>query len=106
MAPLDGPDGEAAQTIAQNTNSAKPASASRQIASTSAPPPRATSSRLAAKSPSTETGRLIHRVRKGESLSVIASAYNTSVRELRRDNQHLGKILQIGDPVYIPAPKK
>jgi LysM repeat protein len=56
-----------------------------------------------AKSPATATGRLIHRVRKGESLSVIADSYKTSVAELRKNNQHLGRILQIGDSVYIPA---
>jgi len=47
----------------------------------------------------------IHRVRKGESLSAIAANYKISVETLRRSNQHLGRILQVGDPVYIPASK-
>lgn len=48
---------------------------------------------------------LVHRVRKGESLSVIAVSYNTSVEALRRNNLHLGRTLQVGDPVYISNSK-
>jgi LysM repeat protein len=72
----------------------------RRIASTSVVP---YDSKPTAKTPNTETGRLIHRVLRGESLSQIASNYNTSVEELRRANKHLGKVLQVGDPVYIPG---
>jgi membrane-bound lytic murein transglycosylase D len=102
VAPLDGPDLGTGTTVAQQSASPGP-TAGRQIASTSLP--GAGSGQSAAKTAATETGRLIHRVRKGESLSVIASAYRTTVRELQRNNQHLGSILQIGDPVYIPATK-
>ncbi|MBI3933680.1 MAG: LysM peptidoglycan-binding domain-containing protein [Acidobacteria bacterium] len=104
VAPLDPPEGNsAAPGAAQNASPAKPPA--RQIATTSAL--RATtSSQPVAKTPSTETGRLIHRVRKGESLSLIASAYKTSVQDLIKNNGHLGKILQVGDPVYIPPSKK
>jgi membrane-bound lytic murein transglycosylase D len=48
---------------------------------------------------------LVHRVKKGESLSVIAVSYNTSVEALRRNNLHLGRTLQVGDPVYISNSK-
>jgi peptidoglycan lytic transglycosylase D len=104
VAPLDSSDGIATSLASRTGNSGRSASASRRIASTSAP--RTSASRPAAKTPATETGRLIHRVQKGESLSVIAAAYNTTVRELQRNNQHLGKTLQIGDRIYIPVAKK
>jgi membrane-bound lytic murein transglycosylase D len=45
----------------------------------------------------------VHLVQKGESLSQIASAYAISLDLLRRSNQHLGAILQVGDRVYIPS---
>jgi membrane-bound lytic murein transglycosylase D len=83
----------------EGTDSVEGASAGRQIAS-------AGSARQNGADFTTETGRLIHRVRKGESLSVIASSYKTTVRELQRNNQHLGRVLQVGDPVYIPASKE
>ena len=104
VAPLDGPDVDAAPAGAQAATPARPTPASRQIASTAAPQPAF--SRPSTRIASTETGRLIHRVQKGESLSQIASSYSTSVQELIRNNRHLGKVLQIGDPVYIPAAKK
>lgn len=53
--------------------------------------------------PAETTGKLVHRVQKGESLSVIASSYNTTVAALKRNNRHLKKYLQVGDRVYIPA---
>jgi membrane-bound lytic murein transglycosylase D len=93
VAPLDGPEAESEQTVA------------RQQAASSAGA-RSANNQPAAKVFTTETGSLVHRVRKGESLSVIASAYKTTVLELQRNNQHLGRILQIGDPVYIPASKE
>jgi peptidoglycan lytic transglycosylase D len=95
VAPLDDPGSGDSPT----TNSVN-----RQIASTFAP--RATSSKLVQRIAFTETGRLIHRVQKGESLSQIASNYNTTVAELQKNNRHLGSVLQVGDPVYVPAPKK
>lgn len=53
---------------------------------------------------STETtGRLVHRVQKGESLWQIAANYNTTVEILKKNNRHLKKNLQVGDSVYIPA---
>lgn len=65
--------------------------------------PKATR-KLASTQPAAETtGRLVHRVQKGESLSVIAQSYNTTVAALRRNNRHLKKNLQIGDRVYIPS---
>ena len=48
-------------------------------------------------------GRVVHRVRRGESLWIIATNYNTSVEVLKRTNSHLGRILHIGDRVVIPA---
>jgi LysM repeat protein len=66
--------------------------------------PEKSSRKLATTKPAAETtGRLVHRVQKGESLSVIASNYNTTVAVLKRNNKHLGKNLQIGDSVYIPS---
>ncbi len=47
--------------------------------------------------------RRVHRVRRGDSLWGIATNYKTSVAVLRRNNRHLGRTLQIGDSVYIPA---
>ncbi|MBI4479397.1 MAG: LysM peptidoglycan-binding domain-containing protein [Acidobacteria bacterium] len=104
VAPLDGPDVDAAPAGAQAATPTRPAPGVRQIASTAAPQPAF--SRPSTRIASTETGRLIHRVRKGESLSRIASSYSTSLQELIRNNSHLGKVLQVGDPVYIPAVKK
>ena len=62
------------------------------------------SSKPLASTPATET-KLIHRVVKGESLSDIASDYNISLAELLRNNRQLGKVLQVGDSVYIPKSK-
>jgi membrane-bound lytic murein transglycosylase D len=93
VAPLDGPETEIEQAVAR-----------QQVASSAGA--RSANGQSAAKVFTTDTGSLIHRVRKGESLSVIASAYKTTVLELQRNNQHLGRILQIGDPVYIPASKE
>jgi LysM repeat protein len=48
---------------------------------------------------------MVHRAEKGESLSQIATNYRMSLETLRRSNQHLGQVLRVGDPVYIPATK-
>ncbi len=91
-----GVEREASGTLAASTNSTaevpdSPAESTRRIAST-------------ASNASVETtGRLVHRVQKGESLWQIASSYNTTVEVLRKNNRHLKKSLRIGDPVYIPS---
>jgi membrane-bound lytic murein transglycosylase D len=54
-------------------------------------------------SPTTQL--MVHRAEKGESLSQIATNYRMSLETLRRSNQHLGQVLRVGDPVYIPATK-
>ncbi|HWP84526.1 MAG TPA: LysM peptidoglycan-binding domain-containing protein [Terriglobia bacterium] len=103
VAPQEALEATGADAASPAAPAAPSASRPRRIASTAAPQPAPAASRTTARAPSTDTGRLIHRVRKGESLSVIASSYNVSLRDLQRDNQHLGKVLQVGDPVYIPA---
>ena len=54
---------------------------------------------------SLQQGPVVHRVRKGESLSQIATNYNTSVAAIQRTNRHLGRVLQVGDQVTIPSSK-
>ena len=124
VAPLDGPEvksspsaprngaslgatpssGSSSSATSQITGALQTVSSTRRIASTT--DPRQTASNESSRVPSTETGRLIHRVRKGESLSIIASNYNTTVQLLQKNNQHLGRVLKVGDPVYIPSLKK
>jgi membrane-bound lytic murein transglycosylase D len=70
-------------------SSASPGTPPRKIASTG--------------KPAETTGRLVHRVQKGDSLSRIASNYNTTVAVLRANNRHLKNSLQVGDTVYIPS---
>jgi membrane-bound lytic murein transglycosylase D len=94
VSPLDDPTSSRTQ---QQTSINR--SAVHQIASTSTV--RSSSNKAAP----IETGRLVHRVVKGESLSEIASNYNISVDELVRNNRQLGKVLQVGDAVYIPKSK-
>ena len=77
-------------------------SGAHQIASTASPSSVRTSSSSTAKAAAGETGRLVHRVVKGESLSEIASDYDISLDDLLRNNRQLGKVLQVGDAVYIP----
>ena len=57
-------------------------------------------------SPVKEATALVHRVRQGESLWLIASNYKTTVEALRRSNAHLGKVLRVGDRVAIPPSNK
>jgi membrane-bound lytic murein transglycosylase D len=45
--------------------------------------------------------RLVHRVKKGETLSSIASAYNVSISELRRNNKKIAADLRVGDLLVI-----
>jgi LysM repeat protein len=44
---------------------------------------------------------LHHKVRKGETLTSIASAYNTTVAELRRNNRRFASNLHAGDVLVI-----
>ena len=60
---------------------------------------------VAANGKSTSSKLMVHRVEKGESLWQIAANYNVPLETLRRSNQHLGQVLRVGDPVYIPATK-
>jgi membrane-bound lytic murein transglycosylase D len=73
------------------------------LAASAASAEKSTRKLASTKAAAESTGRLVHRVQKGESLSVIASNYNTTVAALRRNNRHLKKNLQIGDRVYIPS---
>jgi membrane-bound lytic murein transglycosylase D len=50
---------------------------------------------------SERSGRLVHRVKKGETLSSIASAYNISISELRRNNKKIAANLRAGDLLVI-----
>ena len=45
--------------------------------------------------------RVVHKVKAGETLYSIATAYNTTVAALRRDNTHLSSNLHPGDLVII-----
>ncbi len=47
--------------------------------------------------------RVVHRVKAGETLFSIATAYNTTVAALLRDNSHLSSNLHPGDLVVIQA---
>ena len=78
-----------------------PASSSTRARSrqSSAPPAKKAS-------PVKETTALIHRVRQGESLWLIASNYKTTVEALRRSNAHLNKVLRVGDRVAIPPSRE
>jgi len=49
----------------------------------------------------TSKRRVLHKVKPGETLSSIASSYNTTVSALRRDNTHLSSNLHPGDIVVI-----
>lgn len=48
-------------------------------------------------------GRRIHKVRAGDTLYSIASAYNTTVDALRRDNPSVSAVLRPGDKLVIPS---
>ena len=60
-------------------------------------------------SKSRKTGKLIpapaskktHRVKRGETLTSIASSYNTTVAALKRDNRKVASNLQVGDVLVI-----
>ncbi len=68
-------------------------------------PAAARSSAVATSGRSTTSQLMVHRVEKGESLWQIAANYNVPLETLRRSNQHLGSVLRVGDPVYIPTTK-
>ena len=44
-----------------------------------------------------------HKIRRGESLSVIARKYNTSVRKLQRLNNIKGSLIRVGKVLLIPV---
>jgi N-acetylmuramoyl-L-alanine amidase len=44
-----------------------------------------------------------HTVKRGESLSLLAQRYNTSVNELKKTNQLKGNMLRIGQVLTIPS---
>ena len=50
---------------------------------------------------SADKGRVLHTVRRGETLYSIASTYNTTVAALRRDNAKIASNLRAGDVVII-----
>jgi membrane-bound lytic murein transglycosylase D len=50
---------------------------------------------------STGTAKVLHKVRRGETLTSIASRYNTSVAALRRDNGRVAASLRAGDVLVI-----
>ena len=89
---------------AESADAVAPTDETLEASTETSAAPEKSSRKLATTKPAAETtGRLVHRVQKGESLSVIASNYNTTVAVLKRNNKHLGKNLQIGDSVYIPS---
>jgi LysM repeat protein len=51
----------------------------------------------------TSAKRVTHTVKKGETLSSIASRYNTSVAALRRDNSRAASHLKPGDVLIISS---
>ncbi len=53
--------------------------------------------------PAHDSQWVYHRVQSGESLSVIASHYNTSISALRRINKLRTNVLQIGEDLLIPV---
>jgi LysM repeat protein/ABC-type branched-subunit amino acid transport system substrate-binding protein len=51
-----------------------------------------------------EPNYLFHKVEKGESLSSIASQYDLTVRELRKENRNI-RFPQVGDYIRVPVTK-
>jgi membrane-bound lytic murein transglycosylase D len=54
-----------------------------------------------AKNNKLQASRITHRVKRGETLSSIASTYNVSVSELRKNNRKVASNLQAGDVLVI-----
>ncbi len=90
----------------------------RPIASDEPPPARAAKAQRRTAQPTTARGRqslanslktnklsnakrVVHRVKKGETLTSIASTYNVTVSELRRNNHKVASILHPGDVLVI-----
>ncbi|MBB5021774.1 LysM peptidoglycan-binding domain-containing protein [Desulfurispira natronophila] len=48
-------------------------------------------------------GGIQHRVRSGESLSVIAERYQVSMAQIRQANQLSGNLIRVGQVLFIPA---
>jgi membrane-bound lytic murein transglycosylase D len=51
--------------------------------------------------PASKDRRLVHKVKRGETLTSIADAYNVSIAELRRNNRHLASNLHAGEVLVI-----
>lgn len=47
-----------------------------------------------------------HRVRNGETLSLLAKRYHTSVRAIKRNNRLRGNIIRVGQRLNIPAGRR
>jgi len=61
--------------------------------------------RLANLDPASRVAWVRHLIREGESLSVIASRYHTSVEALRQANQLRGSVIRAGDALLVPQAK-
>jgi membrane-bound lytic murein transglycosylase D len=55
---------------------------------------------------SSRPANVVHRVRKGETLSSIASTYQTTVTELRRRNGKVAANLRAGTLLVVPSPRE
>lgn len=56
---------------------------------------------LTADGSATRAGRLVHVVRKGETLSTIARRHRTSVAAIRRINPRLGNVIRVGQRIIV-----
>jgi membrane-bound lytic murein transglycosylase D len=52
-----------------------------------------------------EPSRVVHRVKRGETLSSIAQKYNTSVSAVRQTNKLRGSIIKVGQRLTINLPR-
>ena len=50
---------------------------------------------------SKKPGKILHKVKPGETLTSIADHYNTTVAALRKDNARIGTHLRAGDVVVV-----
>ena len=55
----------------------------------------------AARTPAAEPSRLVHRVKRGETLFSIAQKYNTSVAAVRQSNKLRGNTIKVGQRLTI-----
>ena len=70
----------------------------------SAPVRRANASRTTAShTTATESARIVHRVKSGETLFSIAQRYNTSVAAVRQSNKLSGNTIKVGQRLTILA---